>query len=339
MVEPAAPSSPNPGSPGSRSTEAPSSGPAPSGPASWGSPRPGTRSLNPHGRRGIVLAGGTGTRLHPVTISVSKQLLPVYDKPMIYYPVSTLMLAGLTDILIITTPGDRPAFEQLLGDGSQWGLRFEYAVQPEPRGLAEAFVIGADFLAGRPSCLILGDNLFYGGGMSGRLQEVSAVADGACVFAQRVNDPERYGVVAFDDDGRATSIEEKPVKPKSSWAVTGLYFYDPEVVEIARSITPSDRGELEITAVNQAYLDQGKLTVAVFSRGSTWLDTGTFNSMVEASEFVRVIEQRQQQKIASPEEIAWRMGYIDDDALLALAEPLLKSGYGTYLQNLVYRED
>jgi glucose-1-phosphate thymidylyltransferase len=292
-------------------------------------------SLNPHGRRGIVLAGGTGSRLHPVTVAVSKQLLPVYDKPMIYYPISTLMLAGLTEILIITAPEDQPAFRRLLGDGSQWGLRFEFAVQPEPNGLAEAFLIGADFLDGRPSCLILGDNLFHGAGMGARLQEVSAVAEGACVFAQRVSDPERYGVVAFDPDGRATSIEEKPEKPKSSWAVTGLYFYDRAVVDIARTIKPSDRGELEITAVNQAYLQRGELTVARFSRGSTWLDTGTFNSMVEASEFVRVVEQRQRQKIASPEEIAWRLGCIDDDQLLALAEPLVRSGYGRYLQELV----
>jgi glucose-1-phosphate thymidylyltransferase len=295
--------------------------------------------LNPHGRRGIVLAGGTGSRLHPVTIAVSKQLLPVYDKPMIYYPISTLMLAGLTEILIITTPEDQPAFQRLLGDGSRWGLRFDFAVQPEPNGLAEAFLIGADFLDARPSCLILGDNLFYGAGMGSRLQEVSAVAEGACVFAQRVSDPERYGVVAFDHDGRATSIEEKPAKPKSSWAVTGLYFYDAEVVDIARTITPSDRGELEITSVNQTYLEREALTVAQFGRGSTWLDTGTFTSMVEASEFVRVVEQRQQQKIASPEEIAWRLGYLDDEQLLALAEPLVKSGYGSYLQELIYQGD
>lgn len=298
----------------------------------------GRSALNPHGRRGIVLAGGTGSRLHPVTIAVSKQLLPVYDKPMIYYPISTLMLAGLTEILIITTPEDQAAFRRLLGDGSRWGVRFSFAVQPEPNGLAEAFLIGADFLDSRPSCLILGDNLFYGGGMSGRLRQVSARGSGACVFAQQVLDPERYGVVSFDETGRATSIEEKPATPKSTWAVTGLYFYDGAVVDIARGIKPSDRGELEITAVNQAYLQRGELTVARFSRGSTWLDTGTFNSMVEASEFVRVIEQRQRQKIASPEEIAWRLGYIDDEQLLALAEPLVRSGYGTYLQELIDEE-
>ena len=292
-------------------------------------------SFNPLGRKGIVLAGGTGSRLHPVTLAVSKQLLPVYDKPMIYYPVSTLMLAGITEFLIITTPQDQAAFQALLGDGSAWGVRFDYAVQPQPNGLAEAFIIGADYLDGNPSCLILGDNLFYGSGFSRQLQEVSTQVDGACVFAQQVSDPERYGVVGFDADDVATSIEEKPVKPKSSWAVTGLYFYDADVVEMARAIEPSDRGELEITAINQRYLDEGRLTVARLDRGFAWLDTGTFNSMVEASEFVRVIEQRQRQKVASPEEIAWRMGYIDDEQLLTVAEPLRKSGYGDYLVDLV----
>jgi len=298
-------------------------------------PASAARSLNPLGRKGIVLAGGTGSRLHPVTLAVSKQLLPVYDKPMIYYPVSTLMLAGITDILIITTPEDQPAFISLLGDGSRWGVRFDYATQAAPNGLAEAFIIGEQYLGTSPSCLILGDNLFYGSGFSRQLQSVSAQGPGACVFAQQVSDPERYGVVGFDADDVATSIEEKPDKPASSWAVTGLYFYDEQVVEMARSITPSARGELEITAINQLYLEQGSLTVARLDRGFAWLDTGTFNSMVEASEFVRVIEQRQRQKIACPEEIAWRMGYVDDDQLLALAQPLRKSGYGDYLVDLV----
>ncbi len=292
-------------------------------------------NLNPLGRRGIVLAGGAGSRLHPVTLAVSKQLLPVYDKPMIYYPISTLMLAGLTDILIITTPEDRSSFERLLGDGSQWGAQLSYATQAAPNGLAEAFLIGEEFLSGAPACLILGDNLFYGSGFSQQLQAVSATAGGACVFAQQVKDPERYGVVAFDDDGRVVSIEEKPEKPTSSWAVTGLYFYDGDVVSVAGSVEPSKRGELEITAVNQAYLDRGELTVSKLDRGFAWLDTGTFGSLVEAGEFVRVIEQRQQQKIGSPEEVAWRLGLVDDDALLRLAEPLAKSGYGDYLRELV----
>ncbi len=294
-----------------------------------------TEAINPHGRRGIVLAGGTGSRLHPVTQAVSKQLLPVYDKPMIYYPISTLMLAGITEILIITTPEDQWQFERLLGDGSQWGLDLHFATQAAPKGIAEAFLIGADFLADRPSCLILGDNLFYGSGFSRQLQGVSAQAEGACVFAQQVADPERYGVVDFDDDGTVLSIEEKPEKPRSSWAVTGLYFYDSTVVDVARSITPSARGELEITDVNDVYREQEALTVARLDRGFAWLDTGTFNSLVEAGEFVRVIEQRQRLKIASPEEIAWRLGHIDDDQLRAAAEPLLKSGYGTYLLDLL----
>lgn len=290
--------------------------------------------INPLGRRGIILAGGSGTRLHPVTIAVSKQLLPVYDKPMIYYPISTLMLAGITEILIITTVEDQESFKRLLGDGSRWGVVFHYAVQPEPNGLAEAFVIGRDFVGTSPSCLILGDNLFYGSGFSTQLQEVSRRPGGATVFAQQVSDPERYGVVAFDGDGVATSIEEKPQSPHSNWAVTGLYFYDAHVVDMARSIEPSARGELEITAINQLYLERGELTVARLDRGFAWLDTGTFNSMVEATEFVRVIEQRQQVRIASPEEVAWRMGLIDDDQLIALGEPLAKSGYGRYLIEL-----
>ncbi|MEM9133510.1 MAG: glucose-1-phosphate thymidylyltransferase RfbA [Actinomycetota bacterium] len=296
-------------------------------------------SINPHGRRGIVLAGGTGSRLHPVTQAVSKQLLPVYDKPMIYYPISTLMLAGITEILIITTPEDQWQFERLLGDGSRWGLDLHYATQAAPNGIAEAFLIGADFLDGRPCCLILGDNLFYGSGFSRQLQAVSARTDGACVFAQQVADPERYGVVDFDDEGTVLSIEEKPEKPRSSWAVTGLYFYDRDVVDVARSITPSARGELEITDVNDAYRERGALTVARLDRGFAWLDTGTFNSLVEAGEFVRVIEQRQRLKIASPEEIAWRLGHIDDAQLRAVAEPLLKSGYGAYLLDLLEQTD
>jgi glucose-1-phosphate thymidylyltransferase len=296
-------------------------------------------ALNPLGRKGIILAGGTGSRLHPVTQAVSKQLLPVYDKPMIYYPISTLMLAGLTDILVITTPDDRPAFERLLGDGSNWGVRFEFATQAAPNGLAEAFLIGRDFLDGSPSCLILGDNIFYGSGFSRKLQSVSAQDGGATVFAHRVSDPERYGVVDFDDDGIAIGIEEKPEKPTSSWAVTGLYFYDADVVSVAESIEPSERGELEITSINQHYLERGALTVARLDRGFAWLDTGTFNSMVEASEFVRVIEQRQRRKIGSPEEIAWRMGQIDDEALLTLARPLAPSGYGDYLIGLVTSGD
>lgn len=290
--------------------------------------------LNPLGRKGIILAGGTGSRLHPVTLAVSKQLLPVYDKPMIYYPLSTLMLAGITEILIITTPDDRSAFERLLGDGQQWGLRLEYATQSAPNGIAEAFLIGEEFLDGAPCCLILGDNLFYGSGFSSKLQNVSS-NDAPCVFAQRVSDPERYGVVEFDAAGAAISIEEKPERPRSRWAVTGLYFFPSDVVAVAKTMEPSARGELEISSVTQHYLTDGRLTVAQFDRGFAWLDTGTFDSMVEASEFVRVIDQRQQQKIGSPEEVAWRMGYIDGDQLLALAEPLRKSGYGDYLVKLV----
>lgn len=295
-------------------------------------------SGNPLGRRGIILAGGTGSRLHPVTLAVSKQLLPVFDKPMIYYPISTLVLAGLKDILIVTTPQDRPSFERLLGDGSQWGLRFEFATQDAPNGLAEAFLIGAEFLDGAPACLILGDNLFYGSGFSGQLQAASA-RPGASIFAQRVSDPARYGIVEFDDDGAARSIEEKPAVPRSPWAVTGLYFFGQDVVEVAGQARPSARGELEITEVIGTYLRRGDLEVVRLTRGFAWLDTGTFTSLVEAGEFVRVIEQRQQVKIGCPEEVAWRMGRIDDGQLSALAEPLQKSGYGDYLTALVAARD
>ena len=294
-----------------------------------------TSEHSPTRRKGIVLAGGTGTRLHPATLAVSKQLLPVYDKPMIYYPISTLMLAGITEICVITSPHDQDQFRRLLGDGSQWGMRFEYAIQQQPNGIAEAFILADAFLAGSPSCLILGDNLFYGSGFSRLLQNVSRHDQGAHIFAQQVHDPERYGVVSFDDNGVATMIEEKPAKPASAWAVTGLYFYDGQVAEIARSIEPSDRGELEITAVNDAYLQNQALSVVELDRGFAWLDTGTFDSMVAASEFVRVIEQRQHRKIGAPEEIAWRMGFIDDCQLAELSIPLLKSGYGTYLAELI----
>ena len=289
--------------------------------------------------RGIILAGGTGTRLHPVTLATSKQLLPVYDKPMIYYPLSVLMLAGIREILIITTATDQAAFQRLLGDGSQWGIRLEYAVQDEPNGIAEAFLIGAEFIGDAGCALILGDNLFYGAGLSEQVQAAASIETGAQVFAMEVHDPERYGVVTFDDDGRATSIEEKPAEPQSSWAVTGLYFYDNRVVDIARSIEPSGRGELEITAVNEAYLREGALEVVRMSRGVAWLDTGTFASMVEASEFVRVLETRQRLKIGAPEEVAFRMGFIDADRLRTLAQPLLKSGYGLELLDIAERAE
>jgi len=281
--------------------------------------------------KGIILAGGTGSRLHPLTMAASKQLLPIYDKPMIYYPLSVLMLAGIKEILIITTPADRPAFERLLGDGSQWGVQLTYATQAEPNGIAEAFLIGEEFIDGHPCALILGDNLFYGGGLHEQLMEAAASTVGARVFAKEVHDPERYGVVAFDADGRATSIEEKPEHPKSTWAVTGIYFYDHDVVDIAKSITPSARGELEITAVNQAYLDRGDLHVVQMGRGLAWLDTGTFASLVEAGEFVRVLETRQRLKIGSPEDVAFEMGYISASQLKELAIPLVKSGYGHVL--------
>jgi glucose-1-phosphate thymidylyltransferase len=286
-------------------------------------------------RKGIVLAGGSGTRLHPATLALSKQLLPVYDKPMVYYPLSTLMLAGIRDILVISTPQDTPRFEALLGDGAQWGLNLSYCVQPSPDGLAQAFILGRRFVAGDPSALVLGDNIFYGHALQGLLHKAAVRTEGASVFAYHVHDPERYGVVAFDDAQRAVSIEEKPRVPKSSYAVTGLYFYDGQVCDIAADIRPSARGELEITDVNARYLTQGSLNVEIMGRGFAWLDTGTHDSLLDAGQFIATLERRQGLKVACPEEIAYRSGWIDAAQLEALAQPMLKNGYGQYLRRLL----
>jgi glucose-1-phosphate thymidylyltransferase len=289
-------------------------------------------------RKGIILAGGSGSRLHPLTIPVSKQLMPVYDKPMIYYPLSVLMLAGIREILIITTPEDQASFQKLLGDGAQWGISLSYAVQPNPEGLAQALIIAEDFLDGGPSCLILGDNIFYGHALEDSLRVADARTEGATVYGYWVSDPERYGVVEFDAAGQAVSIEEKPAQPKSKYAVTGLYFYDAEAPAIAKSLKPSARGELEITDLNLAYLKAGKLTVERLQRGTAWLDTGTYKSLLDAAHFVRILEERQGLKACCPEEIAWRRGFISDEKLLEAATRLEKSGYGAYLKRLLEQE-
>jgi len=288
--------------------------------------------------KGIILAGGSGTRLHPLTTTVSKQLMPVFDKPMIYYPLATLMQSGIRDVLIITTPRDQLAYADLLGDGNQWGINIQYTLQPSPDGLAQAFLLGETFIGRDPACLILGDNIFYGSGLSNKLRRAAQRTEGASVFAYYVQDPERYGVVEFDNEGRAIGIEEKPTQPRSNYAVTGLYFYDNEVVSIAKNIVPSARGELEITDINRHYLAQNRLQVEVMSQGTAWLDTGTHQSLLDAGNFIRVIEERQGLKVACLEEIAYRLGYIGAEQVLALAAPLVKSGYGAYLEAIISNE-